>query len=340
MGKGSGGESTNTSYTSSLPEYAEPYYHELMGKAEAVSQEPYIPYQGDRISQFSPDQTAAQGSTRDVYNYGNPSLDAAQQFASFGTANAMGSSYDPYAVGVNYNPYAYDPGAFSAMMLDPNGNRMQQPGDVNTGVFGSDVSDFYMSPYMDAVVERQKAGAELDFNRQGAARDSAAIAAGAYGGDRRFVGDYLAEEGMLDRMADIEATGRQSAFENAQMQYERDRQARLQADLSNQGMAFNTGAANLNASTQYGLANQNQWLEAQRMGEQSRQFGAGLFDQGSQFGADMDYQTQALNEANRLASANYGLETDRLGLTGAGMLGDLGGADQASWLQRIQALSG
>jgi len=95
--------------------------------------------------------------------------------------------------------------------------------------FGSAEAEAYMSPYYEAVVERQKASAIEDYQKQRAARDAAAVQAGAFGGSRQAVQEAQAESGLLSRLGQIEATGRQSAFEGAQSQYERDRAARQAA---------------------------------------------------------------------------------------------------------------
>lgn len=95
--------------------------------------------------------------------------------------------------------------------------------------FGSAEAEAYMSPYYEAVVERQKASAIEDYQKQRAARDAAAVQAGAFGGSRQAVQEAQAESGLLSRLGQIEAAGRQSAFENAQSQYERDRAARQTA---------------------------------------------------------------------------------------------------------------
>ena len=67
------------------------------------------------------------------------------------------------------------------------------------------------------------------------------------------------------QLGDIEATGRQKAFEQAQAQFERDRAAQL-------------GVQELRAKQmqEANLANQLRFLETQKAQEASRQFGAGL----------------------------------------------------------------
>ena len=101
--------------------------------------------------------------------------------------------------------------------------------------FSSRYAQQYMSPYMDAVVQEQKRGAIEDFERSQAGRDAAAVQAGAFGGSRQAVGQYLAEEGLQKQLGGIEATGRQQAFEQAAQQFGLDRAARMEAEARQAG---------------------------------------------------------------------------------------------------------
>ena len=96
------------------------------------------------------------------------------------------------------------------------------------GQFTGAVADQYMNPYMQAVVDRQKQSAIQDFNRMGAARNAQAVNAGAFGGSRAAVADYLAEEGLQDQLANIDATGREAAFRDARAGFDADRQLGMQ----------------------------------------------------------------------------------------------------------------
>jgi hypothetical protein len=64
MGKGGGGggtqQTTATTYQSNLPEYAEPYFKEIMARTQAESIQPYTAYTGDRVSDFSQNQQDVQ----------------------------------------------------------------------------------------------------------------------------------------------------------------------------------------------------------------------------------------------------------------------------------------
>lgn len=63
MGKGGGGSAPPTQQTvtqTNLPEYAKPYFENILQRAQAESYRPYQAYGGQRIAGFSPGQQAAQ----------------------------------------------------------------------------------------------------------------------------------------------------------------------------------------------------------------------------------------------------------------------------------------
>jgi len=91
------------------------------------------------------------------------------------------------------------------------------------GQFTGQVADYYMNPYMENVVGRQKDSAIQDFNRMGAARNAQAVNAGAFGGSRQGVNDYLAQEGLSQQLGDIDAAGREAAFRDARAGFDADR---------------------------------------------------------------------------------------------------------------------
>jgi hypothetical protein len=111
----------------------------------------------------------------------------------------------------------------------------------------------YMSPYMQGVVEQQKKQAVQDYSRQLPGMAAAAARAGAKGGTREALVRAEGQRGLYDQLANIQATGLQNAFQQAQAQAAQDAQLRAQ----------------------YGLA-------GSQLGEQSRQFGANLGMQGLQ----------------------------------------------------------
>ena len=182
MGKGNkqSQSSTQTQITE-LPDYARPYFTNIMKRAEADSLNQYQPYGGERLAQSDDfqDIVDSRNMVRDVAGAGLPELDEAIS-------------------GVR---------------------------DISQrGQFTGQVAQDYMNPYMDQVVDRQKQAAIQDFNRMGAARAADAVNAGAFGGSRQAVADYLAEEGLQRQLGDIEATGREAAFRDARAGFDADRQ--------------------------------------------------------------------------------------------------------------------
>jgi len=350
FGGGSGGGGESTSYTSNLPEYAEPYYTEMMGKSEAVSNLDYVPYEGPRIADWSDAQLTSQAGIDQLAQAGNPLLSQAGDYATMSNYLNLDQATQPDPLSSTYGgPQGYNPNEFasydvdpSAQFMDPNGFGFV-PDDVGTLAWNDQVRDQYMSPYMDAVVQRQQDDALIEHQRQQMFRDTDAVNAGAFSGDRRFVSDSLAEENLLDRQDMIQKQGLQDAYTNAQAMFTTDMARRLQGDISNQqaglqaGLAgedyrLRSGLASLDSYTRSEMANQAAAQDAANLREQSRQFGSNLFEQGSQFGADLDYAAGSRNEELRL----QGLQQL---MGGTGLTGSLGLDDQNAYLSRMASLN-
>ncbi len=182
MGKGNKQAQTSTqTQITELPDYARPYFENIMKRAEADSLNEYQPYGGERLAQSSDiaDLVESRNMVRDVAGAGLPELDEAIS-------------------GVR---------------------------DISQrGQFTGQVAQDYMNPYMEQVVDRQKQAAIQDFNRMGAARAADAVNAGAFGGSRQAVANYLAEEGLQQQLGDIDAAGREAAFRDARAGFDADRQ--------------------------------------------------------------------------------------------------------------------
>ncbi len=97
------------------------------------------------------------------------------------------------------------------------------------GNFDAAARDQYMSPYMDAVTDHSKRMAVQDAMQNQMYNDTEAAASGAFGGSRAALMKAVNENGLMDRLTGITVQGRQGAFENAQQQFERDRNAGFQS---------------------------------------------------------------------------------------------------------------
>lgn len=136
----------------------------------------------------------------------------------------------------------------------------------------------YMSPYMQNVVEQQKQQAVQDYARQVPGMGAAAARAGAKGGTREALMQAEGQRNLQQNLQNIQATGLQNAYQQATQQAAQDAQLRAQ----------------------YGLA-------GTQLGEQSRQFGAGLGLQGLQ------QQLAAAAQLGQLGQQQYQQATGIIG---------------------------
>lgn len=122
------------------------------------------------------------------------------------------------------------------------------PTTFQGGQFGQPQAQEYMSPYMQSVVDAQQREAQRQSDIAGTQRNFQATGAGAFGGSRQAIMDAEAARNLAIQKGDIQAKGLQDAFTNAQTQFNADQARRMQAE---------------------------------QLGEQSRQYGAGLGLQGA-----------------------------------------------------------
>jgi hypothetical protein len=261
---GGGAPTTSTTNTSNLPEYARPYFERMMARTEEESNKQYTPYEGQRLADTSKDTEAGYQQLRDTAAYGIPELSSVQAIAN--RAQGVG----------------FDAGGYKS-------NAIQQ------SAFGQQQADQYMSPYMENVIGRQKEAALRDYNEGRPSREAQAIQSGAFGGYRDAIQRGVAQRGLANRMNDIDASGRQQAYSNAQQQFNADRQASIGAQTTSEQQRLQ--------AAQYGLSGAGLALQAgkdigasgmQRQGSSLQMANAlqqqGLAQQGyAQKGLDIGY---------------------------------------------------
>lgn len=291
----------------SLPDYARPFYENLMKRGEAESLNQFQPYTGERIAISGDigDIAASRDTIRNqVVGKGIEGLDEAMgiQRDAVSGVGAAGNQ-----VGNIAGQMGDTAGGIASLRGDVRGASQYDPTNFGQArqFTGAEV-DKYMSPYMDAVVGRQKDAAIRDFNRMGASRDAAAVKAGAFGGSRQGVADYLAQEGLQQQLGDIDATGRQQAFEQASKQFGADRAAQMDT-MSRQEAA-------------------NQFAQGQKM--------AGLGQEAALFGQELGALGQQAGTLGQQANM-YGQQAQ----LGQGIAA-LGGDKRATDIQDAQLLEG
>jgi len=209
-------EPTQTQITqTSIPDYAKPYVEKLLGKSEALTETPYQTYDANRIAGFTPMQQQAFQGAQGMQTSGLSGLGG--QYAGAATLGALGTNYDPT--------------------------------QFQGGQFGQQDAQQYMSPYMQSVVDIQQREAQRQADIAGTQRGAQAVRSGAFGGGRQAIMDAEAARNLAMQKGDIQAQGLQSAYQQAQAQFNADQARRMQA---------------------------------QQLAEQSKQYGAGLGLQGLQ----------------------------------------------------------
>jgi hypothetical protein len=147
--------------------------------------------------------------------------------------------------------------------------------------FGQQQADQYMNPYMQNVVNVQQAAAQRQADIAGTQRNAQAVGAGAFGGSRQAVTDAEANRALADQKNAIQAQGLNTAYTQAQQQFNADQAARMQAQQANIGQqqfgaslgmqGLQTG---LQAAGQLGQLGQNVYGQQMGINQLQNQYGA------------------------------------------------------------------
>jgi hypothetical protein len=294
MGGGGGGggqtTSTGTTYQTNIPEYAQPYVETMLGATqrqlfemggtpdmqrqigtdesgqpiyetvkgnqnEITGFKPYKPYStnlDDYVAGFSPLQQQAMQATGQL---GVPSqYGQATEMTGMAGLGSLGLAGQMAGAGQDFARQAQDPSAMQG----------------------------YMSPYMQNVVDYQKAQAARDYNIGQGVRKAQAVGQGAFGGSRQAIMESEAQRSLGNQLQGIAATGSQKAFEDAQRQQQfgaqlgmQGRQAAMQGlgqfgamgaqlgQLGGQELAARQGII----QSQYGMGQQQQAMEQQKINQ-------------------------------------------------------------------------
>jgi hypothetical protein len=198
-------------------------------------------------------------------------------------------------------PDAYGAGQFDSGFTAPAG---YTAGSFDAGTFDTAAMNQYMSPFIQGALNPQldEARRQAEISRvQNAGRMTQA---GAFGGSRQAIMESEMDRNLQRNLSDITGTGMMSAYDKAMQAYQTDQQRRLQAEgMGEQSRQFGAGQAMsaADAAARYGL-------QGQQMGEQSRQFGAGQAMSAADTAARYGLQGQQMGEQSRQFGAGFGLD--------------------------------
>ena len=149
------------------------------------------------------------------------------------------------------------------------------PGQFSGGTFTPGAAGFYMSPFMEQAMAPQLREAQRTSDILGTQQAGQAVQAGAFGGSRAGLLEAERQRNLGTQLGDIRARGYQTAYEQAAQQFNQDMQRRMQA---------------------------------QQLGEQSRQFGANLGLQG------LNTALSAAGQLGQLGQLGFGQQKDIIGM--------------------------
>ena len=273
---GGGGAQTSTSYSTNLPEYAKPFYEELLKQAgkqtyttdasgQVTGVKDYVPYTGERVAGFTPEQLAVQSEVAGLETPGGFDT-ASSQLGTVGTI-AGGAT-----IGGLGKAFGYDPESFT-------------PGAVTTGSFtDAGVADKYMDPYAQGVVDVQKREAQRMADMQSNQAAMASIGRGTFGGGREALMTGERDRNTQDLLNKIQMEGGTNAYNQAMKAFEAEQGRGLQAQTTNVQSA----------------------LEAAKLGQQGQQYAAGLGKEiglaGLQTGLEGAKATGALSATEQMSN--------------------------------------
>lgn len=314
----------------------EPYASSVLGQAANLVGKDYKSYadwakerglSGDQVAAFTDLQKQSFGGAK---NLGQDQYSLASAQGLEGLAQRAGAlNYAPTQFGNQFQaPAGYQTGQFNYQQVNaqnqnaPTMNAAQTgynpqltnyqmgPAErVSTQSFAQPGSaEAYMSPYMQSVVDIQKREAARQAGIQGTQQQAQAAQAGAFGGGRDAIMRAERERNLAQQMGDIQATGSQAAYQQAQQQFNAEQNARLQAQQANQQAGLTVGGQNLAAN-----------LGVQQLGTQtglqtslanlSNQQQAAVQNQAAQLQAQGMNAQQAMQAA--LANQQAGLTTQQ-----------------------------
>jgi len=375
MGGGGGGGTPapqvneTTSYSSNLPEYAQPFFEEQMkqgaretyttdssGNVTGISPAPV--YGGPRVAGFLPDQSAAQALTRGLgdpaqIGRGTNALANSTDYANYQMRRGLGraDAYRPNTITSDDvgGPLVSD--VFRDQEVsDIFGDQVVTDDTVSTSVFTPAAAANYMNPYQQQVVDVQTQEARRQADIAKASRGLGSISRGTFGGGRQALMEAEADRALATQLGAIQATGSQQAYQQGQQAFTQDQARGLQAATANQAADLQAEKYNQDADLrtqqmrqQSQTANQAADLQAQQMRQQSQKANQATYLQADMANQAADLQMQGMQQSGDQFGADLSKQLGLAGLqgqlTGGQALGQMGALDQQTDLQRIQALA-
>lgn len=283
---GGGGSQTSTSYSTNLPEYAQPYYQELL---KQTGKEVFTTDSSGNVTGMKP---GSQLPTQTVAGFNPLQTQTQQAVAGMQTPGQFAQSSQGLTSGQQLGYGTALQGLGQAFMYNPQ----------SAQTFGGAQAQQYMNPYQQNVTNTALREAMLKGQMDKQAGAMGAIGRGTFGGARQALLQAEQSRGLGQQLADIQYRGSADAYANAQQQFNADQQRQQQAQQYAATLGSQLGLAGLqggiDTSKALGaLGTEQQQADLARLQAQTA---TGAEQQAlAQKQADIDYQ-------NKMAQQNYG----------------------------------
>lgn len=301
-GGGGGNQNVETTVTQTdIPKEFYPYLQKSLQMGEALLDQPYIPYEGQRMAGYTPEQQMAfQGLTA----VGTRKLEGVQGGRDY-FQGVMAGGPDYQSVGTGYTgtgPFGSGytgqgrfGGGYRARNIETAYDPTQQ--NFGSGYQGADITSSYVpttfetgdlaanierfqNPYTEMVLDRARERSQKQFDQAQADRQLRLQAQGGASafGSRGLLGQLQAEDDFSTRQMDLEAQQLAAGFDRAAALAGSDLDRALRTQQLTDASARQAGAMDLQAQIAADAARRAggvQALQAQQMADQAaRAFGA------------------------------------------------------------------
>jgi hypothetical protein len=197
-------------------------------------------------------------------------------------------------------PDAFSPTTYSSTYTAP-ANAYTGPGagGITTGTFDQNAISQFTNPYATAVTDPQVREAKRQAQLASQAQAAKFTQAGAFGGTRNILAENEIGRNLATQVGDIYGKGQKEAYDAALRAFEAEQGRKLQAATATEQARQVAGQQALTGAATAGQLG----LEANRLGEQSRQFAANLGLQTAQSAAQYDQQARELQQRAEEAQA-------------------------------------
>lgn len=205
---------TTTTTNVQLTPLAQQAAASLFGRAQEIANQPYVPYTGERVAGFTPDQTAAFDAARQVGQAGGDIFSQQQR--------AVANAVTPGLVGQSAN-LAAGVGNLAGMGQGVVGQAVPATLGLAQTFPNANIQQ-YMNPHTQAVLDP----ALEDIARRAAVEQNALRArqaqTGSFGGSRGAIAEQELNRNVMGELGRVSANERARAFNEAANQFRLDQQ--------------------------------------------------------------------------------------------------------------------